>query len=294
MTTPHETIGTRIAPSLFVVIWATGFIAARLVAPHAEPVGFVAIRVVATALILTGIAFARSVRWPGKGRAWRDAMIAGALMQGVYIGGTFWAVKHGLPAGIAALVGSLQPLLTAIVAGPLLGERVGSRRRVGIGLGFVGAVLVLVPKLGAVDASGIPPLALVISLTAMCAMTFGTLWQKRTAGGVDLLANAAIQFLGAALVMVPIALALSDWHFDASPELAIGFAWAVLVNSVAGILILMALIRRGAVAGVASLFFLVPPVAAAMAFPLFGEALTPIQIAGMAVAAIGVALASRG
>ena len=287
-------LAATLFPSLFVLIWATGFITARLVAPHADPLAFVALRVVATALVLAAIAFLRAVRWPGAARQWRDAMIAGTLMQGIYIAGTFWSVKHGLPAGIAALVGSLQPLLTATIAGPLLGERVTARRWAGIGMGFLGAALVLAPKLGAADASGIPPVALAISLAGMCAMTVGTLWQKRTAGGVDLLANATIQFVGASALMVPVALVAGDRHFDPGPALALGFAWAVLGNSVAGILLLMALIRAGAVAGVASLFFLVPPVSAVMAYGLFGESLTMPQIAGMAVAAAGVALASRG
>ena len=285
---------TSLIPGLFVFIWATGFVTARLVAPHAEPLAFVAVRVVVTALVLAGIGFARSVRWPGEGRGWRDAMIAGGLMQGLYIAGVFWSVSRGLPAGIAALVGSLQPLLTAAIAGPMLGESVSGRRWAGIGLGFLGAGLVLAPKLGAVDASGIPPAALGVCLAAMVAMTLGTLWQKRTAGGADLLANATIQFLGASLLMVPVALAAGAWRFEVGAPLAIGFAWSVLGNSVAGILLLMALIRAGAVAGVASLFFLVPPVSAVMAYLLFGEALTFLQIAGMAVAAAGVALASRG
>ncbi|TXN24593.1 DMT family transporter [Methylobacterium sp. WL9] len=292
---PRTSAGLQAAliPSLFVVIWATGFVTARLVAPHAEPLAFVAVRVVATTVVLFTIACVRHVRWPS-GRAGRDALIAGVLMQGIYIAGVFWAVHRGLPAGIAALVGSLQPLLTAAIAGPMLGEHVAGRRWAGIGTGFLGAALVLMPKLGAVDASGIPPMPLAVCIGAMVSMTFGTLWQKRTGGGVDLLANATIQFAGASLLMVPLAAFLSDWRFDVGWPLGLGFVWSVLGNSVAGILLLMALIRRGAVAGVASLFFLVPPVSAVMAFVMFDEALSPMQIAGMAVAAAGVALASRG
>lgn len=292
---PRKSAGlpATLIPSLFVVIWATGFVTARLVAPHAEPLAFVAVRVVVTALVLAAISAANGVRWPTLD-GWRNALISGVLMQGFYVAGVFWSVHRGLPAGIAALVGSLQPLLTAAIAGPLLGERVAGRRWAGIGAGFLGAGLVLAPKLGAVDASGIPPVALAVCLAAMVAMTLGTLWQKRTAGGTDLLANATIQFTGASLLMLPMAALFGDWHADLGWSLGLGFAWSVLGNSVAGILLLMALIRRGAVAGVASLLFLVPPVSALMAYAMFGEALSPIQIAGMAVAAAGVALASRG
>ena len=287
-------LGAAVIPAVFVLIWATGFIAARYVAPYAEPMAFVAVRIVLVAAVLAGIGLALGARWPRDAAGWRDALVAGVLMQGLYIVGVFWSIHRGLPAGIAALVGSLQPLLTAAVAGPVLGERVSRRRWAGIAVGFAGAALVLGPKLGAVDAAGIPPAALAACLGAMAAMTAGTLWQKRFAGRADLVTNATVQFLGAAALAIPLALATGQIRLTASVPLALGLSWSVLVNSVAGILLLMVLIRRGAVAGVASLFYLVPPVSAAMAYLLFGEALTPMQVAGMAVAAAGVAAASRG
>ncbi|KAB1080167.1 DMT family transporter [Methylobacterium soli] len=293
-TAPRPPAVARIVPSLFVVIWATGFIAARLVAPYTEPLSFVAARVTAVALVLAGIAWIAGARWPRDLAGWRNAVVAGVLMQGLYVIGVFWSVNRGLPAGIAALVGSLQPLLTAMLARPLLGEFVSRRRWLGIGVGFVGAGLVLAPKIGAAGTSGIPPLALAAAFGAMAAMTLGTLWQKRTSAGADLITNATVQFLGAAALTIPLALLAENGRFEPALPLAIGMAWSVFVNSVAGILLLLWLIRRGAVAGVASLLFLVPPVSAAMAYILFGEALTPIQLAGMTVAAAGVAIANRG
>lgn len=279
---------------IFVFVWATGFVAARFVAPYADPLTFVALRVATVALVLAGIAIALGTRWPRRPGAWRDALVAGVLMQGLYVAGVFWSVSQGLPAGIIALVGSLQPLLTAMLARPLLGEFVSRRRWAGIATGFLGAALVLAPKLGAAGASGIPPVALAAGLGAMVAMTLGTLWQKRTAGGIELIPNACIQFVGAALLTAPLALLTESGRFEIGLPLAAGMAWSVLVNSVAGILLLLWLIRRGAVAGVASLLFLVPPVAAGLAHLLFGEALSPVQLVGMAVAAAGVGLAHRG
>ncbi|MDP4003869.1 DMT family transporter [Methylobacterium sp. NEAU K] len=295
---PHperpSTLAASALPALFVPIWATGFISARAVVPHADPLAFTAFRFTGVALVLAVIATAARVRWPGNRAGWRDPVVAGFLMQGVYLSGVFWAVSRGLPAGIAALVGSLQPLLTALLARPLLGERVSARRALGILLGFIGAGLVLAPKLGATDPSGIPPGALAVSLVAVLALTLGTLWQKRTGGRGDLLANTTLQFVGGMACAIPLALAFGSPEFDPAPALWLGLAWAILVNSVAGILLLLALIRRGAVAGVAALFFLVPPVAAGLGFLLFGEVLTLVQGAGMAVAALGVAVASRG
>ncbi len=282
-----------VVSSVFVLIWASGFVAARFVAPHAEAFTFVAIRVVGVSVVLTAIAFALGARWPSHRTGWRDALVAGVLMQGIYVIGVFWSVERGLPSGIAALVGSLQPLLTAAMARPFLGEIVSLRRWLGIATGFAGALLVLAPKVGAADASGIPVVPLVACLGAMAAMTVGTLWQKSHSGQADLLSNAAIQFVGASLLAVPAALLFGTGRFDASLPLWGGLAWSILVNSVAGILLLLALIKRGEVAGVASLLFLVPPVSAAMAYALFGEGLVPVQMAGMAVAAVGVAIASR-
>lgn len=288
---PHA---SALIPGLFVLIWATGFVAARFVAPHAEALTFVALRVVGVALVLALIARGLGARWPRDRAGWLNAGIAGVLMQGVYVIGVFWSVQHGLPAGIAALVGSLQPLLTAALAGPILGETVSRRRWLGIGAGFSGALLVLAPKVGASGSTGIPILALAACLAAMVAMTGGTLWQKSRGGGSDLLSNATIQFIGASALAVPVALLFGTGRFDGSTPLWFGLAWSILINSVAGILLLLALIRRGAVAGVSALLFLVPPVSALMAYGLFGEALEPLQIGGMVLAALGVLIASRG
>lgn len=289
---PRADLLARAAPGLFVMIWATGFVVARLVAPHAEPLTFLSARFLLTAIVLAGFALAVGARWPAGARGWRDALIAGALLQGFYLAGVFWAVRHGLTAGVAALIASLQPLLTAALAGPLLGETVSGRRWLGILVGFAGAILVVAPKLGV--AGGLPPTALLVCFLGTIAITLGTVWQKRTAAAVDLRTNAAVQFIGGAAVLLPLALLLERGEFDGAPPLWIGLAWAVLGLSIGGILILLWLIRRGAVAGVAALFYLVPPVSAGMAYVLFGETLAPVQLAGMAVAAAGVAVASRG
>lgn len=277
------------APPLFVFIWATGFIVARLVAPHAEPLTFLCARYAGTIAVLTLLAVVARAPWPATGRAWRDAVVSGILLQAIYLGGVFWSVRHGLPAGIAALITAMQPILTGLLAGPVLGEAVSSRRWAGLVAGIVGVALVLWPKLGAAD--GFPAYAVMACGLAMVAVTLGTLWQKRTGGGGDMRANAAVQFAASLAITLPVALLTEGLQFDGSADLWIGLAWAVLVLSSGGILLLLGLLRRGAVAGVAALFYLVPPVAALLAYALFGERLDLIQIVGMAVAAGGVALA---
>jgi len=280
---------TRLAPPLFVLIWATGFIVARSVAPYAEPLTFLLVRYLLAILVLGLIVVAARASWPRSGREWCNGLVAGVLLHGFYLGGVFWAVKNGLPAGISALVAGLQPLVTGLLALPLLGERVSSRRWLGIGIGFLGASLVVVPKLG----SGVPPVPLAVAILSMLSITFGTIWQKRTGGALDLRVNAIIQYVGATIVTVPMVLLTEEGRMEFTLPLIGALAWAVLGLSIGAIGLLLFLIRQGAVVGVATLLYLVPPVAAIMAFLLFGETLSLIQIVGMACAALGVAVASR-
>lgn len=282
----------RTIPAVFVVIWATGFIVARFVVPHADPITFLAVRCALAALVFIVIAIAAGAKWPVTPYQWLQALVAGVLMQGIYLGATFWSAKHGLPAGIIALVMGLQPLLTGVLSVPLLGERVSGQRWLGIAVGFAGALLVMFPRIG--DASlAIPFAATAVAFGGMVSMTLGTVWQKRTASAMDLRVSAAIQFVGAVLVLAPFAALTEDLYMDGSVAMWGALIWAVFGLSVGAIGLLLYLIRQGAVAGVASLLYLVPPVSAVMAYGLFGETLEPVQMAGMAVAAIGVALANR-
>ncbi|HMO28880.1 DMT family transporter [Enterovirga sp.] len=278
-------------PLLFVFIWATGFVVARLVAPHVEPMTFLAIRFAFAGGALGALALIMHAPWPTTRRAWGHAIGIGLLLQGVYLGGVFWAVRHGLPAGIVSLVVSLQPLLTALVARRLLGERVPMRRRIGIAIGFAGVALVLAPKLGGADGYSLP--TLLAAFGSLLTITVATIWQKRAGGEIDFRAGTAIQFGASALLMLAMALATETMRIDPAPGFWIGLFWAVFGLSIGAIFLLFLMIRRGAVVSVAAWLFLVPPVAVLMSFALFGETLSPLQIAGMAVATAGVALATR-
>ncbi|MDE1173903.1 MAG: DMT family transporter [Parvibaculaceae bacterium] len=287
-----SSLALRAAPALFVLIWATGFIVARLVAPYADPLTFLMARYALAITVLTLAALLLRASWPQGVRGWRDALIAGVLLHGFYLGGVFWAVHHGLPAAISALIGGLQPLLTAVLAAPLLGETVTRRRWLGIGAGFAGAVLVIAPEIG--TGTGFPAVTVVAALIAMISMTLGTIWQKRTGAQVDMRTNAVAQFIGGALVTAPFAFFTEHGNLTINVPLIVGLLWSALGLSIGAITLLMILLRRGAVSGVASLFYLVPPATALFAFFLFGDSLSPVQIGGMALAALGVAIASRG
>ena len=288
----------RFAPAIFVLLWASGFVVARLVRPFVEPEGFVSIRFALSAMLLAGVALLGRAAWPRTAEAWGNSFVAGVLMQGVYVGGVFWSIKNGLPAAVAALISGTQPLLTAVLAWPLLRERVSGRRWLGIVVGFVGAVLVLLPNLR--GAAAVPMPTVLACVIGTAGITLGTIWQKRIGGSVDLRSGAAIQFLGGLAVTVPLALlfearaAGGEAALANTPRVWIGLGWAVVIVSTATTLLLLRLLREGAVARVTALFYLVPPVTALMTLALFGDGLVPVQIAGMLVASAGVARANRG
>jgi drug/metabolite transporter (DMT)-like permease len=277
-------------PSVFVLSWATGFVVARLVTPFIDPLLFLTLRFALAALVLSLLAFAARAPWPSTPRAWADAIVAGILLHGIYLGGVFWAISKGLPAGISALIAGTQPLIAAALAGPLLKERVSPQRWAGVALGCVGIVLVLAPKLGL---DGYSPAALAASFISVAGITAATFWQKRTGNGADLRSGTAVQFMGATAVVLVGSVLTEPMRIEPHPALWFGLAWATLAMSVGAIALLLVMIRRGAVVAVSSLLFLVPPVSALMAYGLFGESLTVIQIVGMGLAAVGTALAAR-
>jgi drug/metabolite transporter (DMT)-like permease len=284
-------LSTPVLSGLFVFIWATGFIIAGIVASHAEPLTFLAMRHAGSILFFTLLTVAAGAAWPRSARAWRDALIGGVLLNGIYLAGVFWAVSRGLGAGLTALVTGLQPLLTAALAIPLLHERLVGRQWVGIAVGVAGIALIVSPKLGGVDA--VPLAALGIALLATLSLTLGTIWQKHTKPEMDLRANAAIQFMGALLLTLPLAMLTERGHFDRTPALWGALGWAVIVLSGGSISILLTLLKRGAASKVAPLLYLAPPVAAVMALLLFAEPITLVQAAGMVLAVAGAFAARR-
>lgn len=278
-------------PALFVLLWSTGFVGARYAMPHAEPFTFLALRFALALLILVPVAvyLLRGKRVPLRPLA--HAAFAGCLIHGFYLGGVFYAVRHGLPAGIVALVAGLQPFLTALIAWGAIGERLTRRHALGLALGLCGVGLVVAPKLGSGAEFGAQ--TLLPALFAVICIALGTVWQKRFVGGIDLRVGAAAQYAGALVPVLLMALATETMRIDWTAELVLSLLWLTLALSIGAVMLLLVLIRNGSVSSVASLFYLVPSVTACMAFVLFGERLTPIQLAGMAVAALGVWLATR-
>jgi len=277
-----------LAPSLFVLLWSTGFIAAKYGLPYAPPLSFLFFRFVAVAALMALVCVATGVRWPSRPAEYVNVAIAAWLVHGLYLGGVFVALSKGLPAGTAAMLVGLQPIVTVFLARVWLGEAVVARQWAGLALGLAGVWLVVRHKVS-LDAD---PVALAALAVALAGISVGTLWQKRHASHIDLRAGAAIQFAACAIVYLPLVLLLErPGDVRWTPEFLFALGWSVVVLSVGAISLLYWLLRHGAAAGVARLFFLVPPVTALMAYAMFDERLDAVAIAGMVVIVVAVALA---
>ena len=277
-------------PAVFVFLWSTGFIGAKFGLPFAEPFSFLAVRMAVVAVLLILISLAFKAPWPKDSRSVFHVAVAGLLVQGAYLGGVFAAIDAGLSAGMSALITGLQPALTACVVGPLLKERVTPRQWLGVLLGFVGVVLVVANRIeiGAGAWTGIG-----LATIALFGITAGTLYQKRFCADMDLRSGSAIQFTVTCLAMTGLAFALESREIQWTVELIFAIAWLVVVLSLGAVTLLYILIKRGAAAKVASLFYLVPPVTALMAFFLFDERLGVQELIGMGIVVAGVALITR-
>ena len=275
-------------PWVFVAIWSTGFVVARLAMPHAPPLGFLAWRYMFSLLAFgLWIAIARAP-WP-QGRAqWGHLAVSGVLMHAGYLGGV-WAA---MPAGTTALVVGLQPLLTALWVSHAAQGGHGSISRTqwaGLLLGLAGLVTVVWPKLslGEVTATNLG-----LALLALASITIGTLYQKRHVVPADVRSGNFVQLAAALLVTLPLAWlepGQVQWH----PDLLIALVWSVLVLTLGGSSLLMVLIQQGAATRVTSLLYLVPPCTALLAWWLFGERMASSGWAGMALCAVGVGLVLR-
>jgi len=276
-------------PGVFVVIWSTGFVVARLGMPHAPALTFLTWRYLFSILaFLLWIGWARAA-WPVRSQ-WPHLAVTGSLLHGGYLGGVWLAVKHGMGAGTSALIVGLQPVLTALwVSATGQEHRISARQWCGLALGLGGLVLVVWRKLGVGEVSAFN---LACALAALASITAGTLYQKRHVKACDVRTANAVQLMAALLVTAPLA-AFESGSVELHPELIGAMAWSVLALTLGGSSLLYLLIQRGAATRVSSLMYLVPPCTALLGWLLFGEDLSALVLAGLALTAIGVALVVR-
>ncbi|HEY4369067.1 MAG TPA: DMT family transporter [Steroidobacteraceae bacterium] len=274
---------------IFVLIWSTGFIVAKLVVPHADLQIYLVVRFSLTALVMGSAALLVRADWP-RGRGLAAHLLAGVLMHGVYLCASYWSIVHGMEAGVMALLGALQPLFTALYLVVATRIRFGIRTWGGLLIGFAGVACVLAPKLSSHGAGALTILSVFAALLSVMAITAGTLFQKWVPH-VDLRSAACVQNLGGALMAAVATATVGSLYWDHSVILWSALVWAVLVPSVVGTTLLMWMVRHGEATQVTSLLLLAPPLAAVQAYLLFGETLSPIQFVGFALALAGVLLA---
>lgn len=282
-------------PAVFVVIWSTGFVAAKYGLPYAPPLTFLSIRYALSLLcFLVWIGVAR-VSWPRGRQQWLHLSVSGVLIHAGYLGGVWMAIKLGMGSGLASLMVGLQPVLTAlwvsgVASGSDHGEKVTGRQWLGLALGLGGLVLVVSRKFGSTQE--VTALTLAAIIIALLSITAGTLYQKRFVKPADVRGANAVQIAAAFAVTLPLALFETETVVWTTQFMG-ALAWSVLVLTLGGSSLLYMLIQRGAATAVTSLLYLVPPCTALMAWLLFAEPITAVTVLGTAITALGVSLVVR-
>jgi drug/metabolite transporter (DMT)-like permease len=288
MNQEFENWAARAAPSIFVVLWSTGFVVTKYAVHGAAPLTYLSIRMALVVGLMAIIVAIARPKWPDR-LGIGHSIVAGLLVHGFYLGGTAVAIAHSIPAGLSALIPGLQPILTSTLANRWLGERVTPLQWTGLLLGLAGVVLILHGRQMTGDA-GWGWLASGVSLVSI---TLGTLYQRRYCNQIDWRAGNLVQYIAVTIFFGAGAWLFENNEVQWSREFVLALAWLAVVLSIGSIGLLYWLIRRSAATSVASLFYLVPAVTAVMAYVLFGERLDGIAIAGMVACAAAVFLVNR-
>lgn len=272
---------------LFVVLWSTGFIVGRMIVGSASPNIFLASRFFLSFLLFTFTAALLKKIWPPLNE-WHKHIFAGLLINGLYLGGSYWAISKGLPAALMALLGALQPLLTVVISIAFMKGRIAPLQALGIFIGLSGVTLVLSPSFQTGSHIDYSLSVLLIAILSVFSITFGTILQKTSLGKSELLPSMAIQNLFSSVAALIFIVLLDESHLIVNANFIFSLAWAVLVLSGLGTLSLVWLIRNGDMTKTTSLLLLAPPLAALEAWAFFGDKLVPIQIAGFILSLLGV------
>ena len=278
----------KFAPGLFVLLWSTGFIGVKYGIPYAPPFYFVAIRMAIAALLLfVAISFLRKSQPITRSIIWPSTLI-GLTLHGAYLGGCFFAVSRGLPAGVTALIVSLQPVLVSLFAARYLGEPLRARAVFGLLLGLIGLFVVVIPRINVSGANAISLLSIGACVIGLLGGTSGTILQKKYGGAIPTLSGTSIQYAATAVVMLMLALIFEEPNITWSREFIGALTWLVLALSFGAILLLFFLLSHGSAASVSSLFYLVPAVTAIEAYFFFDEHISMLSLIGTAVTVAGV------
>ena len=287
-------ITTRTAPVLFVLLWSTGFTGIRYGIPYAPPFTFIAIRMAIASVLLALISLAITKRFTHDLPTIGKSVLVGMTIHGAYLGGCFYGVKQGMPAGITALICSLQPVLVSVFSSIFFEEKLSPRKWLGLALGLAGLVLVIAPKLQSSGDQGLPTAGVIPVFIALLGGTSGTLLQKKFGSGVEVLSGTSWQYVATGILMGSLALIFEgDQSITWNASFIFSLTWLIVALSIGAILILYFLLARSSAASVSSLYYLVPAVTAVEAYFLFGEKIGLVTAVGTLVTIAGVALVVR-
>jgi len=275
-------------PLLFVFLWSTGFIGAKFGLPGAEPFTFLAVRMFLTWLILLLLLPAFNVSWPRNRSDYLHLSIVGVLIHGIYLGGVFSAIHHGLPASVCAIIVGLQPLMTVLIAAFWLKESLTRIKLYGLLIGFLGVFLVVGEQ--GMDGMNFNRMGILLSAAALVAISVGTIYQKKFCSELDLLPGVIVQYGANTIFMGLLAFSLETRIINWNLQFILALSWLVFALSIGAVLLLMKLIRQGEAGNVASLFYLVPPFVAIEAWFLFEERFGMIAFTGILCCVTGVAM----
>ena len=276
-------------PLIFVFLWSSAFITGKVIVEDSSPIAALCFRfaIVTFGFFLYSLIAKQKIFHPIAETS--KAMATGILFHGIYLGGCWFSFSKGMPAGIVALIVTLQPILTSLLAGPLLGERVTWRQWIGIVLGFGGTLLVL----GIDVLEAFPMIALIASCVALLAITAGTLWQKKLSMDMPLSVNNIYQSFSASIFLLILSFSLESPFINFTTSFVLAMAWQIIAVSFGAFTILMFLIKKGSASKTSALFFLIPPVSAVMGWLFVEETLTTYDLIGLCIATFGVYIATR-
>lgn len=286
----HKPLWLTLAPAIFLLLWSGGFSVAKLGIQHADPLSFLAVRYASVLVLLAPFLAILRPPLPARAADWAHLAIVGLLIQTGYFGLCYIAFKLGVSAGGVAIIVCLQPILVGLVAPHFAGEKVSLMRWAGLALGLAGAATVILSR---AEVQAENTWGVIAAIGGLAGITAGTLWEKRFGRSHHPVVSNSVQYLAGLLGTLPLAMTFEHFDFVWNFEFVAALAYLVIGNSLIAMSLLLAMIRAGEVSRVSSLFYLVPPITAVIAWPLLGETMQPLAWAGFALAAAGVALASR-
>ena len=279
----------KIFPFIFIILWSSAFVTTKPIIDNSDPFSALAFRFFFVAIGFFVFSIYKKQKILANHKNLLQSLLSGVLFHGVYLGGVFYSVSIGMPTGIAALIVTLQPILTNALAGKFLGEKVSIKQWIGVILGFIGAALVLGFDIGA----SLPTLGVIASFIALLAITASTLWQKKISNNLPLSVSNMYQAIGGCLFHIIIIFIFTDLYINFTPTFLIAMSHQIFLVSFGAFTILMFLIKNNSASKTVSIFFLIPPTTAIMAWLFLNEVLTNLDLIGFAVATLGVYIATR-